>query len=151
MMLGLIVLLWGEIFYFKSPLALFDGTDMMGEVEMNQDAYLFQIFGVCSLLIGLPLVLKWMTLNFVRKKIVGESLGVYTGYVVQCEYRTYLLSTTFVFNAISYMHYPQTTPIFCAAIAFIGMAFCYPSRERMDYELNFIEGEVDEDGKIKGK
>ncbi len=148
-MLAMILMIWGMAFSFHSPLPLFEGGEVVGKTEVNPDAYVIQMLVVCSLLICIPLGLKWMTLGFVRKKIVAEPQGVYMGYFTQYVHRLSLLSTPWVFSVCNYILAPQTTPILCTAIVVIALLFCYPSRERMDYELSFIEGEVDEDGKIK--
>ncbi len=148
-LLAMIVMMWGFAFNLHSPLPLFEGAEVAGETEVNPEIYVIQMLAVCSLLICVPLALKWMTLGFVHKKIVSAPMGIYMGYSTQHVFRMSLLSSPFVCNLVSYILAPQTTPIFCTVIVVITLLFCYPSRKRMDYELSFIEGEVDEEGKIK--
>ncbi len=144
-----LLITWGIAFYFFPFMNLGDEQADAAEIRAGAPFYLLQVMGVGSLLVCVPLALKWMAFGFVRKSIVRNEQGVYAAYAWQCLGRLTFLGVALMLNFATYLFLPQSTPLLCAAIGVIGLVFCYPSYDRMDYELRFIEEEVDEEGHIK--
>lgn len=131
---------WWAIYVVAGIAALLFETGRIpkGTVTEASAVYILQVVGVMSSLLMIPVALRGFKkmMERMEDKPFGKRLRIY----MTCSWiRLFAFFLVIVFSVLLYYLISDDIGLYCAVIGVICSIFCYPTRNTLEYEVDWEE------------